>query len=64
MLSTPVRDIRRRALRVEGSVERRDGTSEAVTADLLLRGKEAALRALTLALVALAVALVLMRVTT
>jgi hypothetical protein len=50
-------------LRVDGSVERRDGTSEAVTAELLLRGKEAALRALTLAVVALAVALVLMRVT-
>lgn len=64
MLSTPVRDVRRRVLRVDGSVERRDGTSEAVTADLLLRGKEAALRALALAVVTLAVALVLMRVTT
>jgi hypothetical protein len=64
MLSTPVRDVRRRVLRVDGSVARRDGTSEAVTADLLLRGKEAALRALTLAVVALAITLVLMRVTT
>jgi hypothetical protein len=64
LLSTPVRDIRRRVLRVDGSVERRDGTREAVTAELLLRGKEAALRALTLAVVSLAVALVVMRVTT
>jgi hypothetical protein len=64
LLSTPVRDVRRRVLRVDGSIERRDGTSEAVTAELLLRGKEAALRALTLAVVALAVALVVMRVTT
>lgn len=64
LLSTSVRDVRRRVIRVDGLVVRRDGTSEAVTAELLLRGKEAALRALTLAVVALAVALVLMRVTT
>jgi hypothetical protein len=59
-----VRDIRRRVARVEGSFERRDGTREAVTAELLLRGKERALRALTLAVVTLALALVIMRVTT
>ena len=63
LLSTPVRDLRRRVLRVDGWIERRDGTRETVTADLLLRGKEAALRALTLTVVALALALVLMRVT-
>jgi hypothetical protein len=63
VLSTPVRDVRRRVLSVHGSVERRDGASEPVTAELLLRGKEAALRALTLAVAALALALVLMRVT-
>jgi hypothetical protein len=49
---------------VEGSLERRDGTREALTAELLLRGKERALRALTLAVVTLALALVIMRVTT
>jgi hypothetical protein len=64
LLSTPVRDIRRRVARVEGSLERRDGTREALTAELLLRGKERALRALTLAVVTLALALVIMRVTT
>jgi hypothetical protein len=64
LLSTPVRDVRRRVARVDGTLERRDGTSEAVTAELLLRGKEGALRALTLAVVALAAALVIMRVTT
>jgi hypothetical protein len=61
-LSTPVRDLRRRVVRVDGVVERRDGTREPVTAELLLRGKEAALRALTLAVVTLALALVIMRV--
>ena len=63
-LSTPVRDVRRRVVRVDGAVERRDGTQEPVTTELLLRGKEAALRALTLAVVTLAFALVIMRVAT
>jgi hypothetical protein len=61
-LSTPMRDVRRRVLRVEGAIERRDGTREPVTAELLLRGQEAALRASSIAVVALALALVLMRV--
>jgi hypothetical protein len=64
LLSTPVRDVRRHVTRVDGALERRDGTSEPVTAQLLLRGKEGALRALTLAIVALAATLVIMRVTT
>jgi hypothetical protein len=64
LLSTPVRDVRRRVVRVDGVVERHDGTREAVTAELLLRGKEGALRALTVAVLALAVALVIMRMTT
>jgi hypothetical protein len=62
-LSTPVRDVRRRVVIVEGRVERRDGSVEPVTTELLLRGKEDALRALAGACVALAVALVIMRVT-
>jgi hypothetical protein len=63
LLSTQVRDVRRRVTRVEGSLERRDGSSEPVTPELLLRGKEAALRALALSTMALAIALVIMRVT-
>jgi hypothetical protein len=63
LLSTPVRDVRRRVVLVEGLVDRADGTTEPVTAELLLRGKEAALRTLAGAMVALAAALVIMRVT-
>jgi hypothetical protein len=63
LLSTPVRDVRRRVTRVEGVVERRDGTRDAVTPDLLLQGKELALRALALSAVTLAVTLVIMRAT-
>jgi hypothetical protein len=44
-------------------VERADGSTEPVTAELLLRGKEAALRTLAGAMVTLAAALVIMRVT-
>lgn len=63
LLSTPVRDVRRRVTRVDGLVERRDGAREPVTPELLVRGKEAALRALALSTVVLAIALVMMRVT-
>ncbi len=63
LLSTPVRDVRRRVSSVEGRVERAGGGSEPVTAELLLRGKEAALRSLAGASVALAAGLVIMRVT-
>jgi hypothetical protein len=63
LLSTPVRDVRRRVTRVEGRIERRDGSSEPVTSELLLRGNEGALRALALATVALAATLVIMRAT-
>jgi hypothetical protein len=61
-LSTPVRDVRRRVVHVEGRIERTDGTSEPVTAALLVRGNELALRALAAAVVALAIGLVLMRI--
>ena len=63
LLSTPVRDVRRRVTRVEGRIDRRDGSSEPITGELLLRGNEGALRALALATVALAAALVIMRTT-
>jgi hypothetical protein len=61
-LSTPVRDVRRRVAHVEGRIDRTDGTSEPVTAALLVRGNELALRALAAAVVALAIGLVLMRI--
>jgi hypothetical protein len=63
LLSTPVRDVRRRVASVSGRIERHDGTSEPVTVDVLLHGNEGALRALTAAAVMLAAALVVMRVT-
>ena len=63
LLSTHVRDVRRRVTSVEGRVDRTDGTSEPVTAEFLLRGNEAALRGLAGATVVLAAALVIMRVT-
>lgn len=57
-LSTQVRDVRRRVVRVSGTVERRDGSVEHVTAETLIAAKEGALRALAAATVALALALV------
>ena len=63
LLSTPVRDVRRRVTRVSGALERADGSEEPATAELLLRGKEGALRALIVATVVLAGTLVIMRVT-
>jgi hypothetical protein len=63
LLSTPVRDVRRRVTRVEGRIDRRDGSSEPITGPFLVRGNESALRALALAMVALAAALVIMRTT-
>lgn len=60
-LSTRVRHVRRRVVRVTGVVERSDGSREEIGADSLMRVEEAALRALTVATVALAAALVTMR---
>jgi hypothetical protein len=60
-LSTPVRDVRRRVAHVEGRIDRPDGTSEPVTAELLVSANEGSLRFLAAAMVALAVALVLLR---
>jgi hypothetical protein len=61
-LSSPVRRLRREVASVAGTVELKDGRSEPVTRETLIAGNEAALRALTLALIALAVALVVLRV--
>jgi hypothetical protein len=60
-LSTQVRYVRRRVATVSGTVERRDGTREALGATDLMAPAEGALRALTAATVALALALVIMR---
>jgi hypothetical protein len=63
LLSTPVRDVRRRVAAVSGRIEWRDGRIELVDAETLKRVPEQGLRTLTSAVVLLAVALVLMRVT-
>jgi hypothetical protein len=53
-LSTPVRDLRRRTRRVEGVIERTDGSVETVDAPTLRAAPESALRWLSLALPLLA----------
>jgi hypothetical protein len=60
-LSTPARDIRRRAAAVTGSITFADGRIIAVTADGLLRPLEQALRAASWAIVLLAAALAVAR---
>jgi hypothetical protein len=60
-LSTQVRSVRRRVTAVSGSLEYSDGRQERVTADLLLRAPEGALRALIAAVVALAGAVLVLR---
>jgi len=62
VLSTRVRDVRRRVVRVQGTVERADGSTEAITPETLMAPAEKALRILSVALVALATASVMMRV--
>ena len=63
VLSTPVRDVRRRVASVSGRIEWRDGRTEPLDTDSLKRVPEQALQILSAAVVLLAVALVLMRVT-
>jgi hypothetical protein len=63
LLSTPVRDVRRRVTTVTGTIVRDDGGSSAIDAETLTRAPEHALRALAAAVVALASALVTFRVT-
>ena len=60
-LSTPVRTVRRRVTGVSGSIELADGTREPVTTETLTGAPEAALRALTVAVISLAVALLVLR---
>jgi hypothetical protein len=60
-LSTPARNIRRRAQRVEGSITYADGRTEAVTADALLQPLERALRAASWAIILFAAALAVAR---
>jgi hypothetical protein len=60
-LSTQVRTVRRRVVDVEGSIEVADGRREPVTRETLTRAPEAALQAMTVAVVALAVSLLVLR---
>jgi hypothetical protein len=63
LLSTPVRDVRRRTATVTGTIIRDDGSASTIDAETLTRAPEQALRALAAAVVALASALVTFRVT-
>jgi hypothetical protein len=60
-LSTQVRTVRRRVAAVDGTVEFADGRREPVTPETLTSAPEAALRAMTLAVVALAASLLVLR---
>jgi hypothetical protein len=60
-LSTPARKIRRKVVRVEGSVELADGTTERVDERYLMRPLENALRAMSWSIAFLAAALAVAR---
>jgi hypothetical protein len=60
-LSTPARNIRRRAQRVEGSITFADGRTTPITADALIRPLELALRAASWAIILLAAAMAVAR---
>jgi hypothetical protein len=60
-LSTQVRTVRRRVAAVDGTVELVDGHREPVTPQTLTRAPEAALQAMTVAIVTLAAALLVFR---
>jgi hypothetical protein len=60
-LSTQVRTVRRRVASVSGTVVLKDGSREPVTTWTLTDAPEAALRALTLAVIALAASLLVLR---
>jgi hypothetical protein len=62
-LSTPARNIRRRAVRVEGSITFADGRRTPITADSLIRPLELALRAASWAIILLAAAMAVARLT-
>jgi hypothetical protein len=61
-LSTQVRTIRRRTDRVAGSISFAEGHEEQITRDSMLRAPEAALHALTWAIVALALTMLALHV--
>ncbi len=63
VLSTPVRDIRRRTRSVSGQIERTDGSVIPLDAQSIAGAPERALQTLSVAVIALALALVLLRVT-
>jgi hypothetical protein len=60
-LSTPSRDLRRRAQRVEGTITFGDGRIVPVTADTLIAPLEGALRATSWAIMLLAAAMAVSR---
>ena len=60
-LSTQVRNVRRRASAVSGTISYRDGREEPIAAETLTCAPEAALRALTFAVIALAATLLALR---
>jgi hypothetical protein len=60
-LSTPVRELRRRVVSVEGRIVLQDGTERPVDATTLRSAPEAALRALAFGVMALAAGLVIAR---
>jgi hypothetical protein len=62
-LSTPARNIRRRAQRVEGSITFGDGRTVPITMEALLQPLERALRAASWAIILLAAALAVSRLT-
>ena len=61
VLSTPVREMRRRVRAVSGELEYRDGTREPVAEATIIGAPEAALQVLTGTAVVLAIALLVMR---
>jgi hypothetical protein len=60
-LSTPVRELRRRALRVEGLIELAEGRSIRIDGAYLRAAPESALKAMSAALPLLALGLVILR---
>jgi hypothetical protein len=60
-LSTPVRTLRRKAVRVHGGIEQRDGTSVPIDDGYLRAAPERALKAMSAALPLLAAGLVVLR---
>jgi hypothetical protein len=61
VLSTPVRDVRRRTVSVTGTIERTDGSRVAIGPETLTGPPETALRFMAAASVALAAALLVLR---